>query len=230
MAYDASRGISGAGAGATAGSAIFPGVGTAIGGLAGALSGFFGNKNKNPADAAMGDLNKIEGKVTPQYQPYINAGQNAMPGYQDIMHQLLSNPQEFMKMLGGGYQESPGYQWKKNQGLGAINNASAAGGMLGTPQHEQEAGELAGHLADQDFNEYMDRVLKGLGMGAAGTEGIINRGQTASSSLADKLAEILGTKAQYKYAGQAAENQGNAADQSNMFSGLGMLDNFFGKK
>ena len=182
---------------------------------------------KDPSKAALPDINKIEGKVTPLYQPAISAGNTAMPGYQDIMQKLLSNPQEFINMLGQGYQKSPGYDWNLKQGEGAINNAQAAGGMLGTPQHQQEAGALAGNLANKDFGEYMQRIMQGLGLGAAGTEGIINRGQAASGSLADKIAEILGTKAQYKYAGAAGENQANAANKENMMKGVGALASLF---
>ena len=174
------------------------------------------NDYNDPSKAALPDINAIEGKVSPLYQPAINAGNSAMPGYQDIMQKLLSNPQEFINMLGKGYQKSPGYDFNLQQSQGGINNAAAAGGMLGTPEHQFKAGANASDFANNDFNGYMDRILKGLGLGAAGTEGIINRGQTASSSLADKIAEILGTKAGLKYNGAMGENINNTANKQNL--------------
>ena len=36
----------------------------------------------------MGPLNEIEGKISPFYKPYMDAGANAIPGYQDTLNKL----------------------------------------------------------------------------------------------------------------------------------------------
>lgn len=177
----------------------------------------------NAAKGAEGPLNQIPGQIKPYYEPYINAGKSTLPGYQDIMQKLLSNPQDFINELGKGYQKSPGYDFRLNQGENAINNAQAAGGMLGSPQHQQEAGELAGNLANKDFGEYMDRILKGLGIGAAGTSDIVGKGAGASSDLAQALAQVLMSKSNLKYAGQANQNQQTGGLIGNVIGGIGSM-------
>ena len=107
----------------------------------------------DPSKAAQPYLNKIPGTITPYYQPSINAGNQALPGLQAQYGQMMNDPNGIISRLGAGYHQSPGYQFKLGQGESAINNAQAAGGMAGTGQHQQQAGELAGHLADQDFQE-----------------------------------------------------------------------------
>lgn len=189
--------------------------------------GLFDSLFPNPARGAQEPLDKIPGTITPYYKPYAEAGMNALPGYQDIMNKLLQNPDEFINMLGKGYQKSPGYDWRMEQGQNAINNASASGGMLGTPQHQQQAGELATNLADQDYEKYMDRILQGLGLGAQGTAGIIGQGAQSSGDLATALAQALMSKSNLRYAGQANQNQMTGGLLGNIIGGIG---SFFGGK
>lgn len=177
-------------------------AGSAIG------AGLFGKQLfNNGADDAEEDLNKIPGTIKPYFDPYINAGKNALGDLTGRYGQLMNDPNAIIAKLGSGYKQSPGYQWKLNQGEGAINNAAAAGGMLGTPQHEQQAGELAGHLADQDFQEYLNRVLGLFGQGLQGEEGINKLGYQGSSDLATNLAQALMSKSNLKYAGANNQNQ-----------------------
>jgi len=191
----------------------------------GLINGLGNKLFPNAAKGAEGPLNQIPGQITPYYQPYVDAGKNALPGYQDIMQKLLSNPQDFINQLGQGYQKSPGYDWRLNQGENAINNANAAGGMLGSPQHQQQAGELATNLASQDYDKYMERILQGLGLGAQGTAGLVSQGAQSSSALADALASVLAQKSGLRYAGQANQNKENGGLINSIFGGIG---SFFG--
>lgn len=161
----------------------------------------------NPAKGAEKALNQIPGQTNKYGQPFFEAGAGALPGYREFMDHLMRNPDQLMNMLGQGYKESPGYQWNLKQGQNAIENASAAGGMAGTPQHQQMAGQLATNLASKDYGDYMDRILKMLGLGAAGTGDIVKGGQTAGSDMASRIAEYLTNKSNLQYAGQASQNK-----------------------
>lgn len=160
----------------------------------------------NPAKEAGKTLDKIPGQTNKYGQPFFDAGVSSLPGYKEFMERLMQHPDEVMNMLGKGYTESPGYQWNLKQGTEAINNANASGGMLGTPQHEQMAGEMATGLASKDYNEYMDRTLKTLGIGAQGTGDIVKGGQTAGSDMANRIVEYLTNKSNVEYAGTANQN------------------------
>ena len=160
----------------------------------------------NPAKEAGKSLDQIPGTIKPYYDPYVNAGKNALPGFQEMMKQLMTNPNEFLSKMGATYHESPGYQWNKKEAEGAISNAAAAGGMAGSPQHEQQNAEMVSGLASKDYNDYMQRIMQSLGLGEGGTEGLINTGSKMSGDLATNLAQALAGKAGLDYSGQASQN------------------------
>ncbi len=198
----------------------------AQGGILPGVAGWLSGNDTNPADVANKYLSEIPGQVKPYLDPYMNAGKSELGNYQDIIHKLLSDPASLLKMFGQGYQESPGYKWELGQGENAINSANAAGGMLGTPQHQQQAGELATNLANQDFQKYLSHILGLFGSGLTGSSDIVGKGAGAAGSLADAIAQVLGQKAQYAYAGQAGENASNSQNINNMFGGIGALASF----
>lgn len=168
--------------------------------------GFFDWLTPNPAKDANKYLDQIPGAIGRYYDPYINAGQGSLGKIGGEYDKLLSDPNALIARLGAGYKESPGYQWRLNQGTNAINNAQAAGGMAGTGQHQQMAGELAGNLANQDYQQYLQQALGLYGTGLQGHQGLAGMGLQAGGSLADQLAQILAQKGAYAYQGQAGRN------------------------
>src|SRR4029077_19140922 len=117
----------------------------------GFLDSLFGGKKSNPANAGMPYLNQIPGMTSPYFQPYINAGQEAIPNLQGQYNELLQGPGNKLNQIGQDYQQSPGLQFAIQQALQGAGHAAAAGGMAGSPQHEQQNMQLASHLADQDY-------------------------------------------------------------------------------
>lgn len=196
---------------------------------AGLLAGFFGDNDYEK------DTNNILDKIPPELRqylmPYINAGQGALPHLNDLSSEyesMYKDPNAIISRIGAGYRQSPGYQWKLNQGENAINNAQAAGGMAGTAQHQQEAGQLAGNLADQDYQSYLDKALGLFTGGLSGRtgieQGIFNTGAEASGSLAASLSKILQDQAQLRYQGGLNKNQqlnDLLSSLTQMFSGGG---------
>lgn len=186
------------------------------------LSNLFGG-GRNPADAAQGYLGQIPGAVNPYYQPYINAGQQSMGQTQGIYNQMTQNPNDYYNKIASGYKESPGYQFKLQQGLGAANNAAAAGGMAGSPEHQFQSAGIAEGFANQDFNDYLQNVLGINQTGLQGQENALGRGYNASTGYGDILGQLLGKQGQYAYAGQAGQN----AQQGNNLSNILKLGSMF---
>jgi hypothetical protein len=215
--------ISGAGAGSVAGP-----YGAGAGGVLGGLLGGFGGDDpakaqKKAQKKAMGFIDQIPGQLHEGYDPYINAGKSAMPGYQDMMKMLMENPNEFLAKMGESYKSSPGYEWNKNQTEQGITHANAAGGMAGSPQHEQQNAEMVSGLASKDYNQFMDRIMQSLGIGASGTKGIVDTGGQMSSDLATNLANTLLAKANLSYSGGMNQGKQTAADQGSMFGNIGNI-------
>lgn len=164
----------------------------------------------NPKDAAgdaSGYLDQIEGKMKPYYDKYINAGNSTLDDLMKQYSELMSDPGSVLSRLGKGYKESEGFKFRRDQGLNSINNAAAAGGMMGTMGHQQQAGDLSGKLASEDFGNYMRDALGLFGTGIQGKSHINDMGFDASTGFGRNLASILGAKANYAYEGAAAKNR-----------------------
>lgn len=179
----------------------------------------------DPSKGAQKYLDQVPGVMKPYYDPWINAGREALPKLQGEYGEMMSDPGAIIARLAAGYKESPGYQYKLGQGEQAITNAQASGGMLGTPQHQQEAGQLAENLSSEDFDKYLQEVLGLFGGGLQGTAGLSDTGFKGSSDLATNLATALMNQAGLSYAGQASRNK-NTGDLLGGF--LGAAKNFFG--
>lgn len=199
-------------------------------GIGGGLAGLFGKK-KNPSDAANRELDKIPGMVSPYVNPYIDMGKEQLNQLLSQYGTLTNNPAEMYNKFAEGYTESPGYQHKLKQALTAAQNATAAGGMLGTPLDQVTQGEVAGDIASKDYEDYLNHIAGLYGLGLSGTQGLENQGYGAATDYASMLAGIQGQKAQNQFAGQDWQNRSNAANWSNIFGGLGSLGaGYFGSK
>lgn len=196
-----------------------------FGGIGGGLANMFGDY-KNPYEAASPYYKQIQEMLPQYFQPYMQAGQQALPGLQQAYGSML-DPNALMQKIGSGYQQSPGFQFQRDQALRSMNNAQAAGGMLGSPQHEQEAGQLATNLANQDYYNYMRQALGLYGQGAQGMQGLASMGAGASMGLGEDIASILGAQGQNAAAEAQAQNQHDQGGMGALFSGISSLLPFF---
>jgi len=232
MAWNWGSAGSGAVSGASTG-AVFGPWGAAIGGVAGGLLGGLegGDKWKNPADAANPYLNQIPDTLKQYYNPYINAGQQAMGTTMGQYNNLINDPTAMMNKIGAGYQKSPGFDWQVGQATNAANNAAAASGMAGSPAEQQELATTVNGLANQDYGQYMDSALGQYRMGLQGMGGINQMGFNASSNLANGLSTNLMNQANLAYAGQQSDNERSAGSGFGSFlDAMPGISSFFKKK
>lgn len=200
------------GSGGGMGGGAFPWM--AAGGLLGSALSY-----KNPADAAQPYYDRIPSETQRYYRPYIDAGKQALGTLQGQYTGLLNDPGQKLSQIGSGYSESPGYQWNVEQATNAANNAASAGGMRGSPQHQQQISSMVSGLANQDYYNYLNQALGLYGQGLQGTQGINTMGYNASNSYADLLANSLMAQGNLAYTGQQNENQQGA----NWGAGLGLI-------
>lgn len=181
----------------------------------GMLGGLFGG-GSNPADAAMPYLNQGQGVVDKYMNPYIAAGQQAMPALQQQYSQLINNPSGMMNKIGSGFQQSPGYQFQVDQASGAANRAAAAGGMLGSPMQQQNISGTVNNMANQDYYNYLNHGMSMYGQGLSGMQHMGDMGLQASTTAEQSMMDLINTQAQLAYAGKANQNQ----SQNGMFGSL----------
>jgi len=196
--------------GAAAGGGFNP-WGMMAGGLFGGAAGqMFGGDPYSKAESTMGD---IPGMLQKYFDPYLKAGQWALPQLYSQYGQLLNDPGSKMSQFGAGFQQSPGYQFQNKQSIDAANRAAAAGGMVGSPAEQQQVEKTSGQLANQDYYNYINHVMNLYQQGLGGTGNMAQMGFGAASGLGEDLAGIMESQAQM----QAAQGQG----KSNMWGGLG---------
>lgn len=181
---------------------------------------------KNPADSAMPYLNQIPGQTQKYQQPWFDAGKNMIPGLSDQYNQLMNDPSKRLNDIGAAYKESPGFRFAMQQALQGGNHAAAAGGMAGSPQHEQQNMQLANDIASQDYNKWMDNALGLYGQGLSGGQNMSNQGQQAGQSMADMIAQTLAQQANLSFQGQSQKNQNQSDLFGNIANGVGSLAAF----
>jgi len=178
----------------------------------------------DPSKKAHKYLDKVPGQITPYYDPYIQAGRGALDTSQGEYNKLLQNPGGWLNQIGGGYQQSPGFQAALDRALQGAGHAQAAGGMAGSPQHEYQNMQIATDLANQDYNQWLQNALGLYGAGLGGMGGLTQLGYGASNELAQSLAQNLMNKAGLGYANQVNQNQmtgGILGNLSALFPGNG---------
>jgi hypothetical protein len=198
----------------TVGGGILPGVG----------AGFMGGGMKNPAAGMGKGYQDMIAVLQQMLAPYIGGGQNVLPGLQEQYGQLVNDPGSMLAKWGAGYKESPGYKHRQYEGQQAAQNAMAAGGMSGSPMHQEYAAKISEDIANQDFNDYMAQVLGAYGLGLGGQERFAERGYGASRGLGEDIISILSQQMMANFMGKQAQGK-SKQDMMNallqMFGNLG---------
>jgi len=209
------------------------GIGSGAAGIGGGLYNIFG-PGPGIAKEANKYMNQIPGAMRPYYQPYMEAGKTALGDLMGQYGQLTGSTGDVYNKLAGGYQQSPGYQSALNEAMRAVGNQAAAAGMAGSPAAQVSAAEYSGKLAQQDFGDYMNRMMGLYNTGLQGMSGINQMGYGASTDYANMLGSILGQQGQYGAMEKAMRNQQRGQGIGQLFGGLGSLfagplGGFFGK-
>ena len=120
-------------------------------------------------------------------QPYIDQGQAQYGNLNSQYGQLMNDPGGRMNQIGQSYHQSPGFQFALQQALQGAGHAAAAGGMAGSPHHEQQNMGLATNLANQDYNQWLQQALGLYGRGMSGSQSLYD---TRGKNLASRWAKI----------------------------------------
>lgn len=184
---------------------------------------FSGENYKNPSDASMDFLKNIPKEILPYLQPYIEGGKNAMGQAMGQYGKLINNPGQTVNEMGSSYHQSPGYNFAVDQATKAANNASAAGGMAGSPQEQQQlAGTVTG-LANQDYYNYLSNVLGQYDLGLGGLGKTAELGSQAAENYGTDIGNADLSEAMMKYRGTQEQNQQNSGIGGMISSAIQML-------
>jgi hypothetical protein len=122
-------------------------------------------------DAARGSY----GDAIQLYEPYRTTGLAALGQYADATG---VNGQGGYDKATASFRASPGYQYTVDQASDQVARKASALGVLGSGNTMAAITDRAGHLADQEYGSYMDRLngLTQLGYGATGAQAGLTKG------------------------------------------------------
>ncbi len=179
--------------------------------LGGAGGGYFNDIENsifpNAANGAMPYEQQALNQMPGYYQPYMNAGQSMLNPLMSQYSQLMNNPGGMMNQIGSQFHSSPGFNFAMRQAMMGGNQASAAGGMAGSPMANQQNQQMATNLANQNYYNWMGNALGMYGQGLQGAQGMAGMGAGMANNFGTNMADILNNQADISYAGQANQNQ-----------------------
>ena len=164
------------------------------------------------AGSAMQSSAAGKGQATAQAQwrqaredlaPWRETGANALTVASNLAG--ANGPDAAQAALGDFYT-SPGYQWRLDEGMRAVDSAAAARGMLRSGATLKEEQRHAQGLASGEFENYYNRLYNLSGQGlTAGQAGLGVSNNAAQGAL-------LGANAQSSIYGNTFSNLGNTAN------------------
>jgi hypothetical protein len=180
-----------------------------------------GNDYEDPSKSAMPYFNKIPGEIKPYYQPYMDAGKRSLGDLEGQYGNLTNNPGEFINKVGEGFHSSPGYEFARQQAEQAAGHAAAAGGMAGSPQHEQQIADLVSKLASSSYGDWLNNALGAYQTGLTGKSHLNDMGYNASNEYATDIGNNLGAQGQLAYSGAANQNMNELGEQGFKYGLIG---------
>ena len=194
------------------------GAGSAIGGLGQAYAGQrAAGAQVDAANLAIEAQRRARDEDIARLQPRLTAGNNALAQMQSG---AFAQPAAFTYNP-NKYVASPGYDFRRNEGLRALDRTAAANAGLQSGAALKAAGRYVGDLAAQDYREFdardYARALDAYNSRVAQS----NTGYNRLAGLAD-IGQTAGT--QIGAAGQNyATNFGNLTGQAGQATGAGYL-------
>jgi hypothetical protein len=165
--------------------------------------------SSNPYNAAMNQFSQFTNKAENAQNPFLQAGQNAIPGYQNWINSM-QDPSAFINNLMGGYNESPWAQYEQQQAMRAGTNAASASGLSGSTPMAQQMQQNASNISSQDMNQWLQNVLGINTQYGSGLNNMMGYGAGAANALTGfygNMADAMGGAA---FGKQASQNNGMA--------------------
>jgi hypothetical protein len=159
-------------------------------------------------DRAIAEQRRVGSQVANQFAPDVARGRNAF------------NVLEFETGLSGtapvlsdgttyqGYEETPDFAFRREEGLSGVDNHFAAAGLWNSGAREKARMRFAEGLASQNRNQFLDRVSGLANTGFAANQAIANARTGTGSNIANLLARQGDTQAAGTIAAGNARAQG----------------------
>lgn len=176
-------------------------------------------------NTAAGASRDYLGQVPGLYDPYVSSGAAARSTLDDA---LGLNGQAGSNAARAAFRTGPGYDFTVDESMRAAERAASAGGMLASGNTLIELQNRGASLADQEFDNWLDRMFatSGQGLTAAGAKGGAIKDQAALEQ--DILAQRLGLDVSVTSGLNNNRNNVAAAKEKGVDNALGLVQKFTG--
>lgn len=129
---------------------------------------------------------------------------------------------DLAQATGPTYEQSPGYQFRMDEGLKAVNRSASAKGLMASGANQKALTRYGQGVASDDYNTWYNRKAGQAGIGQTATNTGIAAGGAASSNIGNALI------------GQGNARASGYADAANAYSGgvnnLAYLAGIYGRR
>ena len=186
------------------------------------------NASRSAASTQANAANRATDISNEQYQqtredqaPYREAGYNAL----SRMQNMAGNVPGAFKFGMSDFQQDPGYQFRMDQGMKAIERSAAARGGLLSGNTGGALQNFGQGLASQEYQNAYNRALTGYNTGVASENQLYNR-QAGLAGIGQTAANFIGTAGANNAANVGNLMTSGAAAQA--AGGVGMANSFTG--
>ena len=166
-------------------------VAVAIGGAAlvgGAASVSSGNKaakaQKEAADQSVAKQRRQYDQSRADLEPFRTTGYSALNKLSSL-YGVNPNPQTGPVVPYGGFEATPGYQFRRDEGLKAIERSASARGLLASGGALKAQQRFGDNIASAEFENYANRLANLAGVGQNATSTGIEVGQNTANNISN---------------------------------------------
>lgn len=127
-------------------------------------------------------------ETTDRFQPFLGAGENALRA---VSYELgLGERPTFGGREYEGFKATPGYEFRVNEGINALEGSAASRGGLFSGQTGEDLVSFGQGIASQEYNNFLNRLtgLSASGQNAAGN--LAAAGQNFATGSSNALANL----------------------------------------
>lgn len=190
-------------------------------GSASLIGGLFGNSGA-PSQSGYNEINRYAGKAEDVQNPYLQAGNEAIPQYQDWL-KTMQDPAAFINNLSSQYSTSPQEQYAQQQAMRSGTNAASANGLSGSTPNEMQMQQNSANISNQYMNQWLQNVLGINTEYGHGTADLMHQGATSANALTNLYGNLANASAKYAQ----GSTQGNQNDKWNSIAGGAALASMF---
>jgi hypothetical protein len=131
------------------------------------------NANQQAIDLQRDIFNQTQAN----YKPWLDIGKSALPGIKKAV-------------IGGdmsGFYKSPGYQFRLDEGLKAVDRGAGARGLLGSGARLKALSDYGQGTASSEYQNYLNNLYNVAGMGQTGAAGTASAGANYGSNAGNAM-------------------------------------------